>query len=153
MFKFSDGYQKRVEADEVTLRTNYLGRFRGTVRVRLDNLAFCEETCGALDEKKKRRLKQIFTFQGCLRLKPENHVQALISEAQLQHALQSSQRTEDQIRQQPREVTPVELSFPLDFELVCLNGQHRIAAAKELLFSRDRWWCVDLYSEGRSSIG
>ncbi len=145
MHKTSRGYQTRLDVSEITLRRNHEDSFLGTARVRLDNLSF--DPRFGYDEPVHDRVSRIFAKQGCLRLEPDSHVKALISKEQLREALRSSNCTEDQLRQPPNTV-PVELVFPLDFELPCFCGQHRIVAAKEVLSPRNRWWCVDLFAQG-----
>lgn len=145
MHKVSRRYQTWLDANEITLRRDYDDTFWGTARVRLDNLAFNKP--GKPEPKKVSRLKHIFESQGILRLKPDNHVRAFISEEQLRDALRSSNCTQDQLCRPP-DALPVELIFPLDFELRCPYGKHRIAAAREVLSTRNRWWCVDLHSRG-----
>ena len=122
--------------------------FRGTARVRLKTLHFPGDALSVINRKNVKRLKKIFAIEGCLRWKTENHVPAIIGADDLEKAIQQSMTTSEQLLNPPRGEY-VELVFPADYRLECLHGRHRIQAAKESLWSENRWWTVDLYHQGK----
>lgn len=119
--------------------------FRGSAKVPLGFLSF-EETpiSGHLDPKNIAGLVQIFELEGCIRLDLENHIPAVISDDLLNQSLYYSQVTGNLLSHR----TPPMLELPPNYILRCLHGKHRIAAAKTFLLPGNRWWTVDLYSDG-----
>ncbi|KAL8788265.1 MAG: hypothetical protein Q9213_001785 [Squamulea squamosa] len=100
-----------------------------------------------LDAKNIDRILTVFELQGCLRLEPENHIPALVSPATLSaivKELPEGQRVLVPSVDKP----PILSDIPCD--LVCLNGQHRVEAAKRFLGAGDKWWIVDLYASDLS---
>lgn len=125
--------------------------FRGTARVNIRGLIFKPEYSRDVDRKNVERLKRIFKRQGCLRLSPSNHVPAIISERDLEVALQCSGKTLENLLDSAQD-TPVKLELPPGYMLECLHGQHRILAARQILEpAKEEWWTVDLYLSGVSS--
>ena len=121
--------------------------FRGTACVSLRRLRFDLKYSRAVDRKNIERLKRIFARQGCLRLSPPNHVPAIITEQDLNIALQQSGRTLKDLLHSAQDAPP-KLTLPPKYMLECLHGQHRILAALETLAPKDEWWTVDLYLSG-----
>ncbi|KAK3167632.1 hypothetical protein OEA41_010759 [Lepraria neglecta] len=97
-----------------------------------------------VDPKNVTRLTQIFELEGCHRLDLEHHVPAIIDDKVLQSNLRLSNITSLDLMQR----IPPKLKLPADFNLDCLHGKYRIAAAKSFLYlPDDKWWTVDLYSD------
>ena len=79
----------------------------------------------------------------------EYHIPVIINNSLLRESLQKSHIVNRDLLQQN---VPPELDLPPDYSLRCLHGKHRIAAAKKFLYlPADKWWVVDLYSDGRPS--
>lgn len=111
--------------------------FLGTFRIHLDHLSFDWIPTAYLDEKNVERLELAFK-KDCQRLLKENRISAVINKSSLGKAT-------------PRghENSIISLSFDSEVRLKCLNGKHRIAAAKGILYGEDRWWSVNLYDVER----
>ncbi len=137
--------------DEIRRLENRSSSFRGSARIHLKHLLF-EEPKGMsltlhLDPKNVARLVKVFELEGCLRLEEEHRVPAIINEAILQEALSSSSLTNADLLTTG---VPPELQLSQFTRLNCLHGKHRIAAAQQTLLPGNKWWTVDLYSEGLS---
>jgi hypothetical protein len=110
--------------------------FCGSVKVPLGKLQHEEipEKPRQTDQKNIERLVGVFGGEGCWRLDPDNHIEGLIPLSDVS------------------EIHPTTANlFPLynpSSPLKYLNGHHRIEAARKFLTGNDRWWVVDLYSEG-----
>lgn len=135
--------------DELRRLENRSSSFRGSARIHLKHLLF-EEPKGVslslhLDSKNVARLVKVFELEGCLRLEEEHRVPAVINEAILQEALSSSSLTNADLLTTG---VPPELQLPQFTRLNCLHGRHRIAAAQQTLLPGNKWWTVDLYTEG-----
>jgi len=87
-----------------------------------------------LDKNNVSRLVNVFQNEGCLRRQPENHVPALISRACLATV--------------PRKKEADLQVLELNNAVVYLHGRHRIEAAQKVFLGSERWWMVDLYSDG-----
>jgi hypothetical protein len=132
-------------------------QYLGTARIDLSCLqAFIEDDFrpnqprdDRSEKMRVKRLVRIFAFEGCLRLEPEHHVDALISQSELNEALKLSSKTPDDLRSKG---IPPKLDFRPSKQLKCLNGRHRLKAAKKVLEKGDDWWVVDLYSNGLQSV-
>ena len=126
-------------------------KFYGSAKIHLNHLVFYPfgsqlSTELTLNPKNLERLTQIFKLEGCLRLDLE-HVPAIISNEILANSLRHSRVNFEDLR---RRGSPPTLEFPEGFTLQCLHGKHRIAAAKNILLPGNKWWTVDLYSDGLS---
>ena len=123
--------------------------FNGSARIELNKLDFTASqdpsASSYLDPKNVARLARIFSLEGCLRLDLDHHVPALVSDAQLQQALI---RSHVEAAALANHQSPPLLIFPESTILRCLHGKHRIAAARSILEPGDKWWTVDLYSDG-----
>ena len=121
--------------------------FRGSAKIHLKNLQFeIEDIPGGrtLDPKNVARLIRIFNLEGCLRLDMEHHIPAIINEDVLRRGIARSDiRRSEMFKCQSPPFLNLNTSA-----LRCLHGRHRITAAKEFLLPGDKWWTVDLYSEG-----
>ena len=121
--------------------------FRGTARIHLDALRFDNKPGSHfIDPKNITRLVQIFELEGCLRLDLEHHVPAIISQDVFERSLRISKITGGDLLEGQN---PPELRLPSYSSIRCLHGIHRIEAAHKFLLAGDRWWTVDLYSDGQ----
>ena len=135
--------------DDTQIRrfTERKGNFRGSAKINLKHLTF--DDTSYLDPKNIDRLEKNFELEGCLRLDLEHHIPAIINDSVLRESLQKSHIVNGDLLQQN---LPPKLDLPPDENLRCLHGKHRIAAAKKFLYlPADKWWVVDLYSDGRPS--
>ena len=120
--------------------------FLGSAKIFLEHLHFQKDKGEYnLDQKNVARLQKVFELEGCLRLNPEHHVPVLIDLETLEQSLDQSQIRRGELF---TSVIPPELILPRNHVVLCLHGRHRIAAARNLLLASDRWWTVDLYSQG-----
>jgi hypothetical protein len=114
--------------------------FRGKARIQFDHLTFpnpTREKDNKIIEELKRSLER-----GC---NDEEHpIPALIDDDILQSALTKSNLDVDSLTRVRVNGSP-KLLFSTNVRLKCLDGQHRILAAEQILRRGDRWWAVDLY--------
>ncbi len=132
-------------------QTNLQSNFQGTTRIYLRYLEFARSKYNAtsdlyLDTKNISRILQIFYIEGYHRLDPTNYIPALIGYNILERCLLRLGVTKEDLL---RRHTPPFLELEDDTRLVYLYSRHRIAAAQDYLLPLDKWWTVDLYSEGR----
>ena len=121
------------------------GQFYSSAKVHLRHLHFdTSNEASTLDPKNVDRLIQVFKLEGDLRLELEHRVPALIELNTLSTSCRQSHVNRDQLYLPD----PPKLEFPEGFSLLCLNGKHRIEATRKTLLPVDRWWTVDLYSDG-----
>lgn len=126
-------------------------KYRGTARVRLDHLHFEWGEARELSQKNVERLKQVFRTENIQRLEPRNHIPAVLSEKDLDSAVQDSKILAETLLSNPDGNFPM-LKFPRNYKLTCLHGGHRIQAARETLPPTDAWWTVDLYLTGMTTL-
>jgi hypothetical protein len=110
--------------------------FCGSVKIPLDKLRHEElpDNPRQLDDKNVARLLDVFQKRGCQPREPDNHVPALISRSALPEV-------------RVRADGDFQLFDP-DQPLTYLHGRHRLEAARQFLTGNERWWIVDLYSDG-----
>ena len=116
--------------------------FCGSFQIPLDKLEYekLPNNPRQRDGKNVTRLLDVFRAEGCQPREPENHVPALISRS----ALPQNSRpggVGGSIFEEPQWFIPE--STPQ-----ILHGTHRLKAARKFLKGVDRWWVVDLYSDG-----
>jgi hypothetical protein len=125
--------------------------FIGIARIHLDKLSFHDALSKqhrAESEKATARLLSVFQLEGCQRLEENNFIDALISEGRLDSALATAGVTREQFRGEAILRTADEaLELHPEHDIQCLNGLHRILAAKKFLDNNDQWWTVKLYRE------
>ena len=115
--------------------------FCGSFQIPLDKLE-CEKLPNnprQLDEKNVARLLDVFRKDDCQPREPENHVPALVSRSALPQNSRSG--GVGGVFEEPQWFLP---KSPLRV----LHGRHRLEAARKFLKGADRWWVVDLYSDG-----
>src|SRR2546421_858045 len=108
--------------DDIELLKERKTYFRMTARVQLRHLQFDLEG-DPVRKCEVSRMIDIYSFYKCQRLVPENFIQAIIRQEDLNQAQLS----------QPDETSFPELILPINFKLPCLHGKHRISAAQEVL--------------------
>lgn len=140
----------QAQALELKLHSEQCVQYRGTARVRLENLYFEWNQPRELSRKNVDRLKEIFRIESIRRLEPRHHVPAAVDQSDLDAALRTSNVTAENLLNNPDNDPPV-LKFPPLHRLTCLHGRHRIQAARETLDPTDAWWTVDFYLKGRYS--
>ena len=124
--------------------------FRGTARVKLEQLEFKWSEARELSRENVDRLKEIFRTESVRRLEPRNHIPAVVDHSHLDAALKASDVAGEILLNNP-ESGPPELQFPPRYRVTCLHGGHRIQAAREFLPAVDAWWTVDFYLKGSSN--
>ncbi len=140
--------QARVREEEVRLEAEKRLKFKGTARIRLEQLHFPWNDAKELNEKNMDRLKGIYQKHGCRRVEVRHRVPALIDEGRLDATIAAAGISPSTlVRPSTTDVYP-ELVFPNGQRLECLHGRHRIQAGKAFLSARDKWWTVDLYLTG-----
>lgn len=117
--------------------------YRGPFKVSLGHISL-EDTphdTRQRDPKNVTRLLESFALEGCNKLQPENYISVLASGVDLpsQNILSKSYLEEPS-------------SFAPKSNVVCLDGHHRIQAAREYLAGEDRWWVANVYSDGKVSL-
>ena len=123
--------------------------FCGSVKVCLDKLQPEPPPLNRrqLDEKNILALVRRFGSEGCLRHDPDFYVPALISRQSLPSDVSP--------RNNGSSFFPQENGEPPDFHpaepLVYLQGRHRLEAARRFWDRTERWWIVNLYSDGMST--
>lgn len=137
----------RSSEQELRLHLERCVKYRGTARIRLENLYFEWGEARELSRKNVERLKQVFRTENVHRLEPRNHIPAVVHEGDLVSAIQASKISAETLLSNPDGDLPM-LKFPQHYKLTCLHGGHRIQAARETLPPTDAWWTVDLYLIG-----
>ena len=140
--------QAHAREEEIRLEAEKRVKFKGTARIRLEQLYFPWDDGKELNEKNVNRLKAIFQQHGCRRLEVQHHVPAVIDERQFNDAITTAGVLPITLVSPPTADGWPELVFPSRLE--CLHGRHRIHAGKEILSTGDKWWTVDLYLAGRN---
>jgi hypothetical protein len=116
--------------------------FCGSFRIPLDKLEHEQlpNNPRQRDSKNVARLLDVFRAEGCQPREPENHVPALISYSALPQASRPG-GLGGSVFEEPQRFIP-------EYPLRVLHGRHRLEAARRFLKGADRWWVVDLYSDG-----
>ena len=122
-------------------------RFRGLARVDLDTLNFGHASSrGHRDtwDNNVKRLVNIFRTEGCKRDEAANFVKVRVNQGHLDAALASQSTSLPQQPPKDWKAYPVLQLSSID----CLNGHHRVLAARQYLDRNDRWWVARVYTEG-----
>ncbi|KAJ5644237.1 uncharacterized protein N7484_006744 [Penicillium longicatenatum] len=135
---------------ELALALERHSKYIGTAKVSLDQLRFVPALPDGIDSRKSERLQEIFKIGQCARLDVQNHIPAIISHDAIEGSLAFSGITRADLLNASSDRPPL-LNFP-NGQLKALHGRHRIEAASKALFPDDRWWTVDLYLDGITSI-
>jgi hypothetical protein len=137
--------QEIIDDEDIAIIRERSEKFLCTLRVKLDVLCFSSERQRERDEGNIQRLVKTFS-KGCHRLQPRNYIPAIINQQILEEvALSSGVSLQSLVKDNG---DPPLLEFPSDIRVECLRGRSRRDAAIRLFLSEERWWVVDLYSEG-----
>lgn len=117
----------------------------GVAEVKLDVLNF-PNSKGANAENVQRLARLFRETRGCRPGDVENHIPAIIKDADLRDALELSGLTREALRSHGGKFA--KLNFPPGFRLECLAGQSRVQAAEEVSRSREPRWVVSLFIAG-----
>src|SRR5438045_1384574 len=119
--------------------------YRGSARVPIQNLIF-SNGCRELSQSNVHRLVDIFYTQDCLRCDWENRINVVISKSELAIVLEASHLTSKELLIHRDDDEPPLLIVPDGIQFTCLEGRHRIEAARRFLFD-DAWWTVNIHDE------
>jgi hypothetical protein len=131
---------------ELRVTTERNRKYRGTARINLKHIFPHPSICRSLDPRNVDRLCEIFSKEGCRRLEVANHVTAVVSNDNLNAALQKAEVSAALLMSGTSDQYP-HLPFSSG-QVKCLHGQHRLKAGEEFLSECDQWWTVDLYLDG-----
>lgn len=123
-------------------------RFCGLARVHLDALSFEHASSQGhreLSAENVARLVRVFRIEGCSRLEEANFVKAQVNRRDLDAALASE---DFKLPQQPPRDWSKQPILRLQ-AIECLNGLHRVLAARDFFVGKNRWWIARLYTDGR----
>ncbi|KAF2259650.1 hypothetical protein CC78DRAFT_410437, partial [Lojkania enalia] len=131
----------------------------GIARLELDDLDFGFALRQKEHREKSKRaqahLLDVFALGGCRREEEENFIDAIVETSVFESAVESAGLCKEtfkaitsEAKLRPSELPKLRISRPVD----CLNGLHRVAAAKNFLDRNDRWWIVRLYSKGTETF-
>lgn len=139
--------RSRFAEQELRVEAERYVKYKGTARIRLEVLHFQWGEPRELSQKNVERLKEAFRTDNIRRLEPGNHIPAVVTQSDLDDAIQASGTSAGELLSHPDNDPPV-LRFPAGYLLTCLHGRHRVQAARETLPPIDAWWTVDLYLAG-----
>lgn len=140
--------QNQIEFVEHQLHQDRGLFFRGTARIRFENLHFGNSCPRERNQQIIKYLEEKFSNEGCLRLEPMHHIPAVITQAALDNCISASPHLSHKSLLENQGRMPQELKIPAETMIECLQGSHRVAAAMAFLPRRDWWWTVDLYLDG-----
>ncbi|KAF2158949.1 hypothetical protein M409DRAFT_38039 [Zasmidium cellare ATCC 36951] len=119
--------------------------FRGYALIRMNQLQF--QTGRELNNKHVAKLRKIFQLEGCYHYDHRHSIPVIMNESLLLDALSRQHPGLDQLPTTGEEAPA--LRFAADVQVICLHGRHRIAAAEQTLGLLDRWWIVEVFSDGK----
>lgn len=132
--------------EEVRLASERRLKYIGAAKVSINQIQFDPPLHRDLDSKNLDRLRRIFRQNRCRRLDVDNHVPAVVSPHDLADALRKANaQHESLLTTDPRQLPRIDF---LEGQLRALHGRHRVQVGAEVLPPADRWWTVDLYSNG-----
>ena len=135
--------------EEVRLATERRLKYLGTAKVPINHIQFDPPLPRDLDPKNLNRLREIFRKNRCRRLDIDHHVPSFVSHHDLNLALQRANVPQGSLLTNDPRHFPL-LGF-IPGHLRALHGRHRVQAGAEMLPPADRWWTVDLYSDGTAA--
>jgi hypothetical protein len=121
--------QSEAEKNERKIAEDRSANYRGTVRIGFEFLEFHIEGSRGLDPKYVEMSIGVYKTAGYLRLEAEHRISATISQQSLDLAVNRNGTWLENILSRPQKL-PLEPKFPLNYGLTCLDGQHRVEAAK-----------------------
>ena len=117
--------------------------FLGRAKVQISNLDF-DRVVQIHEKGHVEKLVDVFRREGCHRLDPWNHVPVIASRSLLSESLQASGLQNDDLM---KEGEPIALEFSINLQL--LHGRRRLLAAEAEEYLWNKWWVVEIYSDGR----
>lgn len=141
-----------------TFASKKAASYLGFARISLQRLDFFSERSAEEEGEVKKaenataRLLKVFQLEGCLRLEPENYIDALISRFDFECALRAAGLTENEFKEKCRiveESSENVIELKPENKVQCLEGLHRIQAAQSYLDNNDKWWVIKLYDRAR----
>lgn len=135
----------RFQAVSRRIREEKAAKHVGVAEVKLDVLDF-PNSKGPNAENVQRLARLFKESRGCRPGEVENHIPAIIKDADLREALALSGLNREALR--PHSGKFAKLEFPPGFRLECLTGQSRVQAAEEVSRSREPRWVVSLFIAG-----
>ena len=124
-----------LSADDLQIFREKRRTFRGSVKIPVDKICR-EESLNNPRQFNKKNVTTSLDFsrsEGCLRLEPEHHTPALISQSAVPQGLH--------LGGEPPH-------FNLERPVICMHGRHHLETAQNLLIGNDNRWVVYLYFEG-----
>lgn len=118
--------------------------FQGYARVKLEDVNF--DSGRDLDGQNVDRLIGIFQLQGCERENTANAISVLVEKGALRNVLTQQGSLSSGLHS----IIPDQLPF-LNTKVLCLQGKHRICAARTLLRHPNRWWTAKIFDAGKAS--
>jgi hypothetical protein len=131
---------------EVRLAAERRLKYIGAAKVSIRQIQFEPPLPRDLDPKNLDRLRNIFRKNRCRRLDVHNHVPATVSRHDLADALQKANIPQESLLTTEGRHIP-RLEFRTG-QIRGLHGRHRVQAGVAVLPPADRWWTVDLYTDG-----
>ena len=86
---------------ELRVQAERCVKYKGTARVRLENLHFEWNEPRELSRKNVERLKEVFRTEKIRRLEPRNHIPAVLNQANLEAAIQASELSAEKLLSNP----------------------------------------------------
>jgi len=123
----------------------------GIVYIDISSLVFQDKVeARQINDAKVQKLINIFTTSsnGCKRDELGNRIPALISSRELDHILQISRLTRDDLQKSLLGGGYPKLNT-LNNKIYCLHGRHRLRAAAAFLRNSELdnyWWTIELYA-------
>ena len=118
--------------------------FQGYARVKLEDIDF--NSGRELDGQNVKRLVGIFKLQGCVRENTANAISVLVERG----ALGNVRTQQGSPSSAVHSIIPTRLPY-LNTKVLCLQGKHRICAARKFLHHTNRWWTVKVFDAGKAS--
>ncbi|KAE8396862.1 hypothetical protein BDV37DRAFT_289914 [Aspergillus pseudonomiae] len=120
--------------------------FLGSAKIYFKNLSFPFPLFGAkvFNIDNVAKLKEKLQVNQLARMEPRYYISATISEDLLRQTIIQSDISEENLKST---TDPPFLSLPDGYKILCLYGKHRVEVAKELLYSGDHWWAVNLFRD------
>ncbi|KAF1974101.1 hypothetical protein BU23DRAFT_638854, partial [Bimuria novae-zelandiae CBS 107.79] len=122
--------------------TDLYSHFRGSARVSLNSLGQFGPYVRDPHQEAIQALQTAFSQEGCRRLLPSNFIPVILTNAELQLAIERSNLHKNDLIE--RLSPPPFLEIPAG-ALTCLHGRQRVEAARRSLLGEDQWWTVDLF--------
>ena len=125
-----------ISSDNLLILKEKTRIYRDFFKISLENieLQITTHNTRQRDSKNIARLLESFALESCNRLQPENYISVLVDGVELPLQIEHSSSNYNK--------SP---TLTLQKTVLCLNGHHRIQAARKFLAGENRWWIADLY--------